>query len=228
MSAIAERSGVSRSQLYRIDAGVSSPSLETLREIAIATGLDVEIDFVPLSDPYVAIAARLMLGEQLTESEEASRWVERLARNALETTTAICAYAGSASNPRHRRGTAAFRGKFSPLTLVDAASAANGQWAASGALALNALTESSPALGPTILWVQEVELVAQVLSLSMRRRDEASSIADVIVAKAPEILFANGVEQNGLHLVSPLQAIIDGFGLGGALRDRSLELTEGD
>ena len=40
-SALAQRSGVSRSTIHRIDNGAASPTMRTLRELAIAAGLDI-------------------------------------------------------------------------------------------------------------------------------------------------------------------------------------------
>src|SRR6218665_3688279 len=57
-SELARRAGVNRSTLHRISVGAVEPSLDTLHELAIVHGLELEVRLSPLSDPDAALAAR--------------------------------------------------------------------------------------------------------------------------------------------------------------------------
>jgi len=77
------RSDVSRATQRRIDTGESDVTLGTLRELAIAAGLDIALDLVPLSDPEAAAGARALLDETVkpdTVSPAAAAWLESLLR----------------------------------------------------------------------------------------------------------------------------------------------------
>ncbi len=82
-SRLSARSGVSRSTMHRVDSGEGDLALRTLRELAIAAGLDLDLNLVPLSDPDAATAARRLLGDPSLSDEVDDgvlAWEQRLPR----------------------------------------------------------------------------------------------------------------------------------------------------
>src|SRR5659263_70229 len=103
---VAQRAGVARSTMLRITQRTVSPTLSTLREIAIACGLDIDVVARTLSDPAAAEAARLMLEDGYTASDPAAAdvWVDRLERTAGADPVEIVRVAGNAASLVARRG----------------------------------------------------------------------------------------------------------------------------
>ena len=96
-SATARATGLARTTIQRMRAGVTSPTLETLRELALAAGYDLDVALVPASDPAAAVAARVIADPADTgssrswkasdwrtpaRSRRSQRWVSRLQRQA--------------------------------------------------------------------------------------------------------------------------------------------------
>src|SRR4051794_1563582 len=90
-SSTARATGLSRMTIHRLRDGISSPTLATLRELALAAGYDVDVSLVPASDPAAAVAARAMVdpatptlegleGWEMTDPDEVeaiTKWVTR-------------------------------------------------------------------------------------------------------------------------------------------------------
>ena len=81
---LARRAGVSRNTEWSLRRDPSRAKLGTLRELALACGLDIRIATVEASDPYAAAAARVMVGDLLADDveneEQLTEWVARLKR----------------------------------------------------------------------------------------------------------------------------------------------------
>lgn len=209
-------SGVSRSSINRIEKGETDPNLGTLRELAIACGFDMDVSVRPLSDHFAAQAARQILEEGfVSEATEAvAEWAARIGRVGHTDPLSIVEYAGRALGLRElgARGTY-LRGNASVLRLASAADAANAPWAISGRAHFQLATDDEVE-GPNIVWTENPRLVAELLSdtLTTSRSPETAS---VIVAPAPSALLQHSFTHQGVTYVAPIQAIIDGFSLGG-------------
>ncbi|MET4780646.1 hypothetical protein [Glaciihabitans sp. UYNi722] len=226
------RSGVSRATQRRIDTGESDVTLGTLRELAIAAGLDIALDLVPLSDPEAATGARALLDDTVdteTISPAAAAWSERLLRltadplhqtnNPLE----IITEAGRAAAPLNRYGALLFRGEWSDLKLADAGMASRAQWLLSGMSALTALTdESLPTGGVGILYSADPPAVARHL---VHLRPTRPSTANVVILPLTESVDIDSWQEGPLHFVSPIQAIIDGIGVGGTTAETAFAIA---
>lgn len=226
------RSGVSRATQRRIDTGESDVTLGTLRELAIAAGLDIALDLVPLSDPEAAAGARALLDDTVdpdTISPGAAAWSERLLRltadplrqmnNPLE----IVTEAGRAAAPLNRYGALLFRGEWSDLKLADAGMASRATWLLSGMSALTALTdEPTPTGGVGILYSADPAAVARYLA---HLRPTRPSTANLVILPVTEPVAIDSWQEGPLHLVSPIQAIIDGIGVGGITAETALGIA---
>ncbi len=227
-----------------MSAGKTSPSLETLRELALAVGLDVDVNLVPASDPAAAIAARVVTdpatpaaddleGWDETSPEETasiSAWVGRLERLAGNDPRRVLALAGRYSAPQHRRGARFFASKpgVTQQRLIEIASGAlKGQVGAlSGVVAAKVYLGHAPDPGPVVVWVSDTGAVAERLAVTLREADVYQP-AGVLVAPTISAYFADMVKSpEWAHsVVSPVQAAIDLYGLGyDQLAD---EITEG-
>lgn len=211
ISEVARRAGVSRSTLHRIIAGSAEPTISTMREIAVACGLDLVVATPPLSDPAAATAARVLLDEETPERgqpAEVIAWTARLRRQAGEDPVELVRAAGRSASPRHRTGAVFLRGRVGARRLASAGQAAGGSWALSGALGLSLAV---PTGGPSVLWVDDVIRTQQMLADTFK--PSSSEGADLIVAPTYDGLMLGAFEVEGVRYVAPIQQIIDGFGL---------------
>ena len=135
-SQVAQRAGLARSTLLRIESGETNPSLGTLRELAIACGLDIDVLTRPLSDPAAAEAARLMFedGYRPHDRPGATAWSQRLTRQAGEDPVAVTRAAGAAASLTHRPGAFHLTGTVPLVRVASAGDGAGGTWAISGAV----------------------------------------------------------------------------------------------
>ncbi|MGU3409752.1 helix-turn-helix domain-containing protein [Microbacterium sp. M1A1_1b] len=220
---LALRSGISRPTLYRLFGG-AVPRADDLAELAIACGWELDFDLRTLSDPMAGVAARLELGDDTVREwgREAADWRGRL-RRFVETNAgephdlALIAEAGRATAPADRPGAAFLRGDHRDVDRLVSAGRASGQrWALSGWAALDALGIDVD--GPTVLWVEDVRVTTQLLGDSFRAGRR--STADLFVVRAHPSVFSGSTTVDDVELVSPLQASLDGMGLGGELRER--------
>lgn len=220
---LALRSGISRPTLYRLFGG-AVPKADDLAELAIACGWELDIDLRVLSDPLAGVAARLELGDDTVRAWErdAAVWRERLRRFVATDPDeprrlAIIAEAGSATAPADRPGAAFLRGEHRDVDrLVSAGRASRQRWALSGWAALDALGIDVD--GPTIMWVEDVRATTQLLGDSFRAGRRSN--ADLFVVPAHPSVFSDSTTVDDVELVAPLQASLDGIGLGGDIRQR--------
>ena len=218
-SDVAQRAGVARSTMLRIAQGSVSPTLSTLREIAIACGLDIDIVAGPLSDPAAAEAARVMLEYGYTPSDPAAAadWVARLERTAGADPVEIARAAGIASSLLARRAARYLTGRADLLRVASAGDGSHSPWAISGAPPLDTF-------GTIVLWADDADRAARLLSETLTPAHSPST-ASVIVAPAHPGVYVDSWTEGPVRYVAPVQMLLDAFGLDPHLRDVALELA---
>lgn len=225
-SEAARRAGINRSTLHRIATGAVAPSLDTLRELAIVHGLDLQLTLTPLSDLDAAAAARMLFDPafgDVASSEGAQQWVGRLERLGDDPLT-ILQTAGRAASLLHSARVTLMRGDASALRLASAGDASGGAWAVSGAAALGLGSVSAPQ-GPSVLWVEDRAAASAALQ-ETHRTVGAPLNANVIVAEAPPWVFVDAYTIDLVHYVAPIQMILDGIGLEGELENIALRIAK--
>lgn len=243
-TATARATGLSRMTVRRVRDGVSSPTMETLRELALAAGYDIDLRLVPASDPAAAVAARVIAdpatptlegleGWEMTTPDEVrqvTEWVQRLGRQMGDDRRELLRLAGRYSAPQHRKGARFFApkpGLTQEQTIAVAGSALrtlNG--ALSGVAAARVYLGHAPDPGPVVAWCTDADALAERMSATMREVDEYQPagvlVAPTIQAYLVDMLMRPSADQ---QIVSPIQAAIDLYGLGyDQLAD---EITEG-
>lgn len=229
----ARRAGVNRTTIHRIAVGAVDPSLDTLRELAIAHGYDLRVELTPLSDPLAAAALRHLVDpafEHLTPAEVdpasadgVEQWIERL--NRIDDVDDAATTAGRAASLLHREGAVYLRGETSGLRLASAGDASGQRWAVSGAAALSALGEA-PIAAPSVLWVSEDARAAADFLRDTHLLVENSASATVVVARAHPSVFVDAFERSRVQYVAPIQFLLDAFGFEGALGEAALRLRD--
>ncbi|SIR81362.1 helix-turn-helix transcriptional regulator [Microbacterium sp. RURRCA19A] len=243
-SATARATGLSRMTVRRVRDGVSSPTMETLRELALAAGYDIDLRLVPASDPAAAVAARVVIDpatpglEDLVATKTASaeegrrieEWIARLERHAGSDHRRLLELAGRYAAPQHRKGARFFApkpGLTQEQTIEVAHSALRPSTGAlSGVAAALVYLGHAPDPGPVVAWSTDADAVAERLSATMREAD-AYQPAGILVAPTMRAYFLDMMmppiwEQ---YIVSPIQAAIDLSGLG--YEHLADEITEG-
>lgn len=226
-SEYARRAGINRSTIHRIGAGTTDPTLASLRELAIVHGWDLDIALRPLSDPDAATAARVLLDGAFADVEPSpaqARWADRL--SITTDPVEITAAAGRASAPQHRDGAVYLRGPRDAKRLASAGDASGGRWALSGAAAFAALGAEAPERAPGLLWVEDPERAARTM-LDTHRRTDSAHAAHVILAPANDSVMTAAWSVGPLRYVAPMQALLDGFGIGRGLESISRSIAEG-
>lgn len=212
---------MSRATIKRLRDGQSQPTLGTLRELALAQGLDIAISVVPASDPDAAIAARVMVEKAMagvSVRPEVASWTRRLARYGADEPAVLAAEAGRLSSPLHGQHSRYFAprpGIDQARTARAAASAAVAshiQYAVSGAPAATQLLGGEVA-GPTLLWVADTEPVTRALGDTFKQVDRYQP-AGIVIAPAPQELFVDTAELHGVRFAAPVQVVIDLHGAG--------------
>jgi transcriptional regulator with XRE-family HTH domain len=218
--AAARRAGVSGSTVHRIINDAVDPSIGTLREIALACGIDFDLATRPLSDPRAAAAARAMLedGYDPPADIEIAAWRERLVRRAgSNSPVEIIKAAAAASSPLSRPGAVLLSGDVPLARVASAGDASKSGWAISGAAGLYLPPPSSPAPTVTILWCEDVRTVMHLLGdADLRRTDRPDRAVLAVVASEPE-LFAGSFVEGIVRYAAPVQIIIDCLTQGGAV-----------
>ena len=225
-AATARRAGVSSSTLHRVLSGQVDPSVGTLREIALACGLDMELATRPMSDPLAAAAARVMLESAYRPPAEpdVELWQHRLLRMAgTENPVELVKVAGVAAAPTRRLGAMLLSGTVTLARLASAGDASQGQWAISGAagLCLPPSSEVPPAV--TILWCEDVRMIMQLLGDTGLRQVSRPDRAVVAVIAAEPELFAGSFSQGIIRYAAPIQIILDCIGQGGAVAAKAIK-----
>ncbi|NMR19805.1 helix-turn-helix transcriptional regulator [Cellulomonas fimi] len=216
-SQVAERAGLARSTVLRIEAGETAPSLRTLRELAIACGLDIDLHTRPVSDPAAAEAARFMLeaGYGPHDQAGADSWVDRLTRQAGQDPVEVTRAAGQAASLTHRPGAFHLTGPVPLLRVASAGEGAGGAWAISGAPPLGVE-------GTIVLWSERPDVAARLLGEALRKAT-SPTVATVIVAGAHPAVFQDSWRDGPLRYVAPIQMLLDAFGLEPALQSAAFD-----
>lgn len=243
-SATARATGLARTTIQRMRAGVTSPTLETLRELALAAGYDLDVALVPASDPAAAVAARVIADPATPELEELegvgladagevaeiTEWVSRLQRQAGDDPAQLLQLAGRDSAPQHRKGARFFAPKpgVPQERIIEIANSALGRnlGALSGVAAARVYLGHAPDPGPVVAWTTDVDAVAGRLAATLREVDEYQP-AGVLLAPTMHAYFLDMMGPGVWHqnIVSPIQAVIDLHGLGHD--GLATEITEG-
>lgn len=243
-SATARATGLSRMTVQRVRDGVTSPTLSTLREFALAAGLDLDLSLVPASDPAAAVAARVIADPatpDLTElhdwdilaqdsgAQAVIGWVARLTRQ-IETQDQLLPLAGRYAAPQHRTGARFFAPKAGVTQdrIIDVVSSAIAPLggALSGVAAARAYLGHAPDPGPVIAWAPDVDAAAERLAETLVEVREYQA-AGVMVAPTMQAYFVDMLTSPTVRhpVVAPIQAALDLYGLGyDALAD---EITAG-
>jgi transcriptional regulator with XRE-family HTH domain len=224
-SAAARRAGVSASTLHRVLNGVVDPSVGTLREIALACGMEMALTAHPLSDPQASAAARAMLeiGYEPSADREIAAWRERLARMAESGSPVdIVKAAAAASSPLHRRGAILLSGELPLARIASAGDAAKGRWAISGAAGLYLPPPSAAAPAVTILWCEDVRTVIHLLAeTELRQTHRPDRAALAVISGEPE-LFIGSFTEGIVRYAAPIQIILDCLSQPGTVADDAM------
>lgn len=211
-AAVARRAGVSTSTMHRILNDLVDPAVGTLREIAFACGVQLDLGTQPLSDPGAASAARVMLesGYESPSDPEVASWRKRLARMAGDDDPVeIVRAAADASRPLHRPGAVLFRGVIPLARIASAGDAAKGEWAVSGAAGLYLPPSSAPAPAVTILWCEDARTVTHLLGDTDLRPAKYPERATLAVIEAERELFAGSFAEGIVRYAAPIQIMLD-------------------
>ncbi|WP_343926626.1 hypothetical protein [Rhodoglobus aureus] len=213
---------------HRVETGESDAGLRTLRELALAAGLDISINLLPASDPDAAAGARSIIDASvdagyLTPSQ--TEWAQRIRRyvgpelNPIDVVTE----AGRVTNPLHRVGAVLLTGGWDELKLASAALSAGGEWLLSGTPVLERIADEPIALDPhAIVYAEDPEAVARFLS---HLRPARAATATIVVMPMAPIAKVDSWTDGKFNLVAPVQAIIDSIGLGGSTAEAALAIA---
>jgi gp16 family phage-associated protein len=222
---VARRAGVSASTLHRVLNGRVDPSVGTLREIALACGIEMELTARPLSDPHASAAARAMLesGYKPPQDREVAAWQERLVRMAeSDSPVDVVKAAATASSPLLRPGAILLFGELPLARIASAGDAANGRWAISGAAGLYLPLPSAAAPAVTILWCEDVRRVIQLLAeTDLRQTHRLDRAVLAVIAGEPE-LFSGSFTEGIVRYAAPIQIILDCLSQAGTVADDAL------
>ncbi|MQY20076.1 helix-turn-helix domain-containing protein [Nocardia macrotermitis] len=224
-AAVARRAGVSASTVHRIQTGRVDPSLGTLREIALACGIDFDIVSRPVSDRFAAAAARELLeeGYRAPDDPEVRRWRERLTRMAEgDSPLDLAAAAASASSPLDRPGALLLSGTVSLGRLASAGDASGDSWALSGPAGLTLPPQHDPAPVVTILWCLDVQKVGRLLGDANLRATHRVDRARIAIVRAEPELFAGSFQRGIVRYAAPIQIILDCLAQGGPVADDAM------
>lgn len=212
--------------MHRILNDAVDPSIRTLREIALACGIGIDLTAHPLSDPRAAAAARAMLenGYAPPADPEVAVWRERLIRSAGSgSPVEITMVAAASSSPLHRAGAVLLSGGIALARVASAGDASEGRWAISGAAGLYLPSPGSEAPPVTILWCEDTRRAAQLLADADLRQTDRPARAALAVAEAEPELFAGSFTAGIVRYAAPMQIIIDCLAQGGAVADDAME-----
>ncbi|HTW06089.1 MAG TPA: helix-turn-helix transcriptional regulator [Acidimicrobiales bacterium] len=225
-SGVARRAGVSGSTLHRILNDQVDPSFGTLREVAIACGLQLSLATAHLSEPLAASAARSMLEEnyQPPAGPQVTQWRERLPRLAggngpIE----IMKVAARASSPLDRPGAALYWGEVQLARLASAGDASGKRWGVSGAAGLYLPSDGDVAPPVTILWCEDVRAVDHLLVGSGLRPTHRADRARLAVVAAEPELFSGSFARGIVRYVAPIQILLDCISQTGQVADDAID-----
>lgn len=232
-SATSRATGLARSTIQRVSRGTTSPTIETLREFALAAGYDVTVSLVQASDPLAAVGARVILDPATPSLENLeawkmvapvdvraiSAWVARLERQAGNDPKRQLELAGRLAAPQHRTGARYFAAKpgTTQERVINVASSALGSHvgALSGVVAAHAHLGHAPDPGPVLVWTNELDAVSDRLAATLREMGEYQPAGVLLAPTTPEYFIDMvTLTREDRHVVSPIQAALDLYGLG--------------
>ncbi len=206
---VSRRSGVSRSTLKRVKDGTSEPTLSTLREVALALGLDITVTAGPASDPYAAAAARTLIDDSVPENPDDAdvvAWLDRFERWNITDPLTLVSEAGSLQGIAQRQGAQLVAIEPGGLVaLPELFAQRDSRWALSGAAAATVIM-GQVVDGPTVVWHDGC---AQSPPLDFGRKVDHPAEADVIIVPAGATELAGSYSQGPLSFVAPVQLVID-------------------
>lgn len=227
---LSRRSGASRSTIHRIDVGAVHPTLRTLRELAIAAGLDLQVDYRPLSDPGAARAARFLLDDafdRIPKTTEDVEWLERLSRVVdTDDPISVVTEAGRATDLHHRDGAILLDHSVAALRLASAGDATGFDWAVSGRAALAAINETDhvTGIGPDVLYVVDPQRAWRLLEAPPRARHPAA--VRLIIAPLRDEHLVDSWASGRVRFVAPIQILLDCLSMGGGLQETAHRIAE--
>lgn len=225
-AAVARRAGVSASTMHRVLNNLADPSVGTLREIALACGMRMDLSTRPLSDSRAAAAARAMLegGYEPPSDSDVVAWRERLSRMAGgDDPVEIVKTAALASRPLRRPGAVLLQGEVTLARVASAGDASNRRWAISGAAGLYLPPPGAEAPSVTILWCEDVRTVTHLLADTELRQAQRPDRAVIAVIAAEPELFTGSFTEGIIRYAAPIQIILDCIAQGGAVADDAIE-----
>ncbi|MGC2864643.1 helix-turn-helix domain-containing protein [Corynebacterium glutamicum] len=206
---ISRRSGVSRSTLKRVGDGTSEPTLSTLREVALALGLDIKVAAHHACDPFAAAAARTLIDASVPENphnQEILAWLHRFERWNINDPLTLVSEAGTLQGITHRQD-AQFV-KLNPrgiAELPELFQRHETKWALSGAAAATVIM-GQIVLGNSIVWHEPAhDLDVSALGTIV----DVAEDADLILLPATATELVGSYTQDRLNFVAPVQLVID-------------------
>ena len=206
---ISRRSGVSRSTLKRVGDGTSEPTLSTLREVALALGLDIKVAAHHACDPFAAAAARTLIDASVPENphnQDILAWLHRFERWNINDPLTLVSEAGTLQGITHRQD-AQFV-KLNPrgiAELPELFQQHKTKWALSGA-AVATVIMGQIVLGNSIVWHEPAhDLDVSALGTIV----DVAEDADLILLPATATELVGSYAQDGLNFVAPVQLVID-------------------
>ena len=212
--------------MHRILNDLVDPSIGTLREIAFACGIQIDLAARPLSDPLAAAAARASLegGYEPPADPGVAAWQERLHRMAASGKPVdIVKSAAAASGPLHRPGAVLLHGEVTLARVASAGDASKGHWAISGAAGLYLPPPSETVPPVTILWCEDVRRVMHLLADTELRQSQRLDRAAVAVISAEPQLFTGSFTEGFVRYAAPIQIVLDCIAQGGVLAEDAIE-----
>lgn len=221
-SELARRSGVSRNTVWGLRHDPSRARLGTLRELALALGLDLTIESHRASDPDASAAARWLLGDLETATDDIRTWSERLSRwVGGDAPLELLRQAATVSSPQQRREAILLKGRNDPDRLASAGISSMQPWALSGGVGLAHLGVDVPMGLATVFWANDPRQVRELLGPT-HTPTKVPGVATVIIAPATEQVLDGLTSVDGVPLVTPVQAVIDCLGVGGQLGELAM------
>ncbi|AMA01182.1 helix-turn-helix domain-containing protein [Corynebacterium glutamicum] len=206
---ISRRSGVSRSTLKRVGDGTSEPTLSTLREVALALGLDIKVAAHHACDPFAAAAARTLIDASVPENphnQDILAWLHRFERWNINDPLTLVSEAGTLQGITHRQD-AQFV-KLNPRGIAELPEFFQRHkinWALSGAATATVIM-GQIVLGNSIVWHEPAhDLDVSALGTIV----DVVEDADLILLPATATELMGSYAQDGLNFVAPVQLVID-------------------
>lgn len=206
---ISRRSGVSRSTLKRVGDGTSEPTLSTLREVALALGLDIKVAAHHACDPFAAAAARTLIDASVPENphnQDILAWLHRFERWNINDPLTLVSEAGTLQGITHRQDAQFVKLKSRGIAkLPELFQQHKTKWALSGAAAATVIM-GQIVLGNSIVWHEpahdfDVSALGTIV--------DVAEDADLILLPATATELVGSYAQDGLNFVAPVQLVID-------------------